>query len=111
MSFFFWYIATVASSTPSLNWKDLVPKVETLLNGTYLNTGDSSPSLEYLARSDGTVSLTYVMQIRNLSPMNHLWVEAFVCAHSGKVVGVTDFTAHATVRQFFFFFCDVGFVC
>jgi extracellular elastinolytic metalloproteinase len=66
-----------------------------------LFTTPQQPKLEYVARPDGSISLTYPMQIRNLgsSSESHLWVQASVCAHSGKVVSVTDFTAHATARE------------
>ncbi|KAF9443166.1 metallo proteinase 10 [Macrolepiota fuliginosa MF-IS2] len=82
---------TVAPSTPTVEWKDVLPGVEELFNGT---RNGAAPGVEYLVKEDGSLALAHVMQIEN--PDTELWVEAFVCAHSGEVLSVTDFIAHAT---------------
>lgn len=91
--------------------------MESLFNGQLFSSPhdeQQQPKLEYVARPDGSVALTYPMQIRNLATNSgdYLWVQAYVCAQSGNVVAVTDFTAHATVRNFIlcfsFFFADGG---
>lgn len=73
--------------------KDVVPHLEESLDGKH---NDHPPSLEYLATEDGSVSLTHVVQIRNET--TGTWFEAFVCAHTGKILSVTDFVSHASVR-------------
>ncbi|KAI9431679.1 peptidase M36 [Lactarius psammicola] len=52
--------------------------------------------LEFLIQPDGSAALTHVIQIQNESAGT--WVEAFVDAHSNKVVSVTDFVAKASYR-------------
>ncbi|PFH45330.1 hypothetical protein AMATHDRAFT_9469 [Amanita thiersii Skay4041] len=84
---------TIAPSTPSLTWASVVPQVEESLGATYNN---HTPSLEYFVQSDGSVALTHVLQFQNKE--EGTWVQAFVCAHSGKVVSVTDFVAHASYK-------------
>ncbi|KIL64821.1 hypothetical protein M378DRAFT_186614 [Amanita muscaria Koide BX008] len=82
---------TIAPSTPSMSWESVVPHIEDSLNGQYNN---HLPSLEYLVRPDGSVSLTHVVQIQNEAEGH--WYEAYICAHSGKLLSVADFVAHAT---------------
>ncbi|KAJ3564164.1 hypothetical protein NP233_g8473 [Leucocoprinus birnbaumii] len=84
--------ANIASPSPSIKFEDIRPSVEESLGG--LCRDSVAPSLEYLVRAEGSVDLTYVVQITNKT--SNLWVEAFVSAHSGQVLSVTDFTAHAT---------------
>lgn len=60
---------------------------------------DIEPTLEYLVRDDGSVSLTHVVQVRN--DTEGTWYEAFVDAHSGEILSVTDFVADATVSLTF----------
>ncbi|KAG6856156.1 hypothetical protein H0H87_007011 [Tephrocybe sp. NHM501043] len=81
----------IAPSTPTLTVDSVIPDVEQTLEGT---RNDHPTTLEYLVREDGSVSLTHVIQVRNQT--TGTWYEAFVCAHSGKVLSVTDFVAHAT---------------
>ncbi|KXN84354.1 Extracellular metalloproteinase NpI [Leucoagaricus sp. SymC.cos] len=95
---------TIAPSTPTKTWKEVLPNTEAALGGKYfavsgsnttVDDNDISPNLEYVLKSDGTMALAYVMQIRNEED-DHMWVEAFVDAHSGELVHLTDFVAHAT---------------
>ena len=85
----------VASKTPTLKAEDAIAIAENKLGGKFDSAAFPAPSLEYLARQDGSAALTYVLQVRNVE--NHIWYEAFVDAHSGDVVSVTDFKAHASV--------------
>lgn len=71
----------------------MIPKAEEALEGKY---NGHPAALEYLARPDGTVSLTHVIQIRNEEAGT--WYEAFVDAHSGEILSVTNFVSDATVR-------------
>lgn len=49
-------------------------------------------------RDDGTASLVHVIQIQN-EEVNS-WYEAYVDAHTGELISLTDFVAEATVRRF-----------
>ncbi|KAG5644069.1 hypothetical protein DXG03_009159 [Asterophora parasitica] len=83
----------IASSKPTIDVKSVIAKAEAALDGKY---NDHPPSLEYLARPDGSVALTHVVQIRNEEA--DTWYEAFVDAHSGDILSVTDFVADASYR-------------
>ncbi|KAG5637838.1 hypothetical protein H0H81_003043 [Sphagnurus paluster] len=82
----------IAASKPTVDVKSIIPKAEQALDGKY---NDHPPSLEYLVRPDGSASLTHVIQIRNEEAGT--WYEAFVDAHSGDILSVTDFVADASV--------------
>ncbi|KAG5637554.1 hypothetical protein H0H81_004185 [Sphagnurus paluster] len=81
----------IAPSTPTIPVEAAVTAAEAALEGKYNN---HPASLEYLARPDGSVSLTHVVQIQN--EQAGTWYEAFVDAHSGDVLTVTDFVSDAT---------------
>lgn len=85
-------LAKVASADATLSLEDAIANAERLLNGTYNN---HPATLEYFAKEDGSVALSHVMQIENSEAGT--WFEAFVDAHSGELLSVTDFLAHATV--------------
>ncbi|TRM67936.1 Fungalysin metallopeptidase-domain-containing protein [Schizophyllum amplum] len=80
----------IASSTPSIEIDSFISDIEMQLDGTY----NDHSSLEYLVKSDGSVVLVHVVQIQNEA--THVWYEAMVDAHSGELVSVTDFLAHAS---------------
>ena len=84
----------VASSKPTFDVGEAIKVAEDLLESAH--NGDVEPVLEYLARPDGSVALTHVIQVRNEE--EHTWYEAFVDAHDGKLLSINDFVAHATVR-------------
>ncbi|KAF8952901.1 hypothetical protein BDZ97DRAFT_2065989 [Flammula alnicola] len=50
--------------------------------------------LEYVVKADNTAVLTHVVQIQN--DETGAWVEAFIDAHSGELVTITDFVAKAS---------------
>ncbi|KAG5638544.1 hypothetical protein H0H81_012045 [Sphagnurus paluster] len=81
----------IAPSTPSLSVEAVIPTAEAALEGKY---NGHPATLEYLARPDGSVALTHVVQIQNEE--TGTWYEAFVDAHSGEVLTVTDFVSDAT---------------
>lgn len=64
------------------------------LNGKY---NDFPATLEFVAQEDGSFSLSHVMQIQN--DETGAWVEAFIDAHTGELVHVTDFVTKASVRE------------
>lgn len=87
-------IATIASSTPTIDVASVIPKAEEALLGKH---NGITPSLEYLVLADGSVALTHVVQIQNEDEFT--WYEAFIDAHSGEIVSVTDFVADASVSR------------
>ncbi|KAL0571885.1 hypothetical protein V5O48_010075 [Marasmius crinis-equi] len=82
----------IASSQPTFDVNEAIKVAEDLLDGSH--NSDVEPALEYLARPDGSVVLTHVIQIKNDEA--HTWYEAFVDAHEGKLLSINDFTAHAS---------------
>ncbi|KAH8101640.1 Fungalysin metallopeptidase-domain-containing protein [Cristinia sonorae] len=85
-----------ASSIPSIKVEEAIATAERTLNGKFLVEEFPAPTLEYLAKEDGTASLTHVFQVRNEDGTT--WYEAFVDAHTGELVSITDFTANAAYR-------------
>ncbi|KAJ8073404.1 hypothetical protein PM082_011679 [Marasmius tenuissimus] len=82
----------IASSKPTFDLSEAIRVAEDFLECTH--NGDVEPTLEYLARPDGSVALAHVIQVRNEE--DHTWYEAFVDAHDGKTLHINDFVAHAT---------------
>ncbi len=66
--------------------------VEEALDGKF---NGHPPTIEYLARDDGTVSLVHIIQVQN-EEINS-WYEAYVDAHTGELISLTDFVAEASV--------------
>ncbi len=85
------HIANIAPSLPSVSVDSIIGKVE----DSFVATHNGISSLEYLVQSDGSIALTHVVQVRNEE--TNAWYEAFVDAHSGEILSVTDFVAQATV--------------
>ncbi|TBU38083.1 Fungalysin metallopeptidase-domain-containing protein [Dichomitus squalens] len=85
--------SSVPSTTPSISADDAIFKAESALSGKY----NSHPtSLEWVAKKDGSLALAYAVQIQN--DAKHEFYEAFVDAHSGEVIQLTDFVAKASYR-------------
>ena len=78
-----------------MSLEDAISKAETALNGKF---NEWPATLEFVAKQDGTLSLTHVVQIQNDDA--GIWFEAFVDAHSSELVHVTDFVTKATVSIF-----------
>ena len=85
----------IASSRPTVSVQSFLPKIEAQLEGKWNN---HPIALEYLARPDGSAALVHVVQIQN-EEVNS-WYEAYVDAHSGELLSVTDFTAEASVSAY-----------
>uniref|UniRef100_A0A0W0GDM7 Extracellular metalloproteinase n=2 Tax=Moniliophthora roreri TaxID=221103 RepID=A0A0W0GDM7_MONRR len=85
--------SNIADSTPTFDVQQAIETAEGALEGKH---NDIEPTLEYLARPDGSVALTHVIQIKNDDART--WYEAFVDAHSGELLSITDFVSHATYR-------------
>ena len=83
-----------ASVIPSVSVEDAISSAERALRGNH-EGGLSKPTLEYFAKADGSLALTHVIQVRNAS--EGTWYEAFVDAHSGELLSITNFVTQATV--------------
>ncbi|KAF8694351.1 hypothetical protein AX14_002061 [Amanita brunnescens Koide BX004] len=81
----------IAPSQPTVSWQSVLPKIEESLGGQFNN---HPPSLEYLVKPDSSVELTHVLQIQNTT--DGTWYEAYICAHTGQLLSVNDFVAHAS---------------
>ena len=86
-------IAFVPSATPSISLDDAIASAESFLSGKF---NDHPATLEFVAKEDGSLALAHVVQIQN--DETGAWFEAFVDAHSGDVIHLTDFVAKASVR-------------
>lgn len=84
--------ASIASSTPTITLEQAVAAAEKALDGKF---NDHTPTLEFLVKDDNSAVLTHVIQIEN--DETGAWVEAFVDAHSGQLVSITDFVTKASV--------------
>lgn len=82
---------TIAPSTPSVTWRSVLPQIENSLAAKY---NDHNATLEYFVKPDGSVALTHVIQLQNKK--TDAWYEAYIDAHTGDLVSVTDFLAHAS---------------
>jgi hypothetical protein len=78
------------SPEPTLDLQMAISKAEVELSGEY---NGHPTTIEYLAKDDGSVALTHVVQIQN---DQGAWYEAFVDAHSGDLLSVTDFVTKLT---------------
>ncbi|KXN84342.1 hypothetical protein AN958_12696 [Leucoagaricus sp. SymC.cos] len=81
------------SSRPSIDAASLIPKLETNLEAEYEPAPQVS-SLGWFVMDDNAVALVYALQFKNLS--NSVWFEAYVDAHTGKVISATDFVSDAS---------------
>ena len=80
------------STTPSISSDDAISKAESELGAKY---NQHPTKLEFVAKQDGSVALTHVVQVRDDSQA--MWYEAFVDAHTGDIVQLTDFVSHSSV--------------
>jgi extracellular elastinolytic metalloproteinase len=83
---------SIASSNPTITLAAAISTAEKALNGTF---NQHPATIEYLAKDDGSVALTHVIQIRNETAGT--WYQAFVDAHSGDLLSITDFVSQASV--------------
>ncbi|KAI0826421.1 Fungalysin metallopeptidase-domain-containing protein [Irpex lacteus] len=84
------------SPTPSIPVNQAITTAEHHLDGRYDQIHYPAPSLQYLAKEDGSLALTHVLHVTN--DTSGTYYEVFVDAHSGELVSVTDFVAQATYR-------------
>ncbi|KAF8056609.1 Fungalysin metallopeptidase-domain-containing protein [Lyophyllum atratum] len=82
---------SIAASTPTVSADEAITKAEEALDGKY---NQHPTTLEYLAKDDGSVVLTHVIQIQNEAAGT--WYQAFVDAHSGELASITDFVTQAS---------------
>ncbi|KAJ3514000.1 hypothetical protein NLJ89_g2625 [Agrocybe chaxingu] len=84
---------SIAPNSPTLSVEEAIAAAEQTLDGKY---NDHPATLEYVVKADNTAVLTHVVQIEN--DETGAWVEAFIDAHSGDLVSVTDFVTKASYR-------------
>ncbi|KAF8970318.1 Fungalysin metallopeptidase-domain-containing protein [Flammula alnicola] len=84
---------SIAASKPSITVEAAIASAEAALGGKY---NDHPATLEYVVKADNSAALTHVVQIQN--DTTGAWVEAFIDAHSGELVTITDFVAKASYR-------------
>ncbi|KAF8894987.1 Fungalysin metallopeptidase-domain-containing protein [Mucidula mucida] len=82
--------SNIAPSTPSIDVDSVISTVEEQLSGKF----NGVKSLKYLTKPDGSIALTHTVQVQNSD--TNAWFEAFVDAHTGELLSVTDFVAQAT---------------
>ncbi|KAF9020871.1 hypothetical protein BDZ89DRAFT_1164034 [Hymenopellis radicata] len=82
--------SNIAPSTPSIEVDSIISTVEEQLSGKF----NGVKSLKYLTKPDGSIALTHTVQVQNAD--TNAWFEAFVDAHTGELLSVTDFVAQAT---------------
>lgn len=87
-------IESTAPASPSISLEKAISIAEDALDGTH---NGQPASIQYIAKDDGSLVLTHSMQIQNEA--KGTWYDAFVDAHSGELVHVTDFVAKASVCQ------------
>ncbi|KAG7097960.1 hypothetical protein E1B28_005271 [Marasmius oreades] len=83
----------IAPSTPSVDVNAVIPKTEEVLEG---KKNEIEPTLEYHALADGSVALAHVFQVQNDEAGT--WYKAFVDAHTGDLISVTDYVADASYK-------------
>jgi len=85
---------SAAATSPSIEIHDAILVAEGLLNGTH--TGHPTKT-QYLATSNGHLALVHAIQIKNENLGTSY--EAFVDAHSGQLLSLTDFVCYASASQ------------
>ncbi|KAG6831526.1 hypothetical protein H0H92_009795 [Tricholoma furcatifolium] len=86
-------ISNIAPSRPSVTVDSVIQAAEDVLNGTY---NGHPTTLEYLVQDDSSAVLTHVIQIQN--NVTGAWYEAYMDAHTGQFISVTDFVADAAYK-------------
>ncbi|PSS15399.1 hypothetical protein PHLCEN_2v3275 [Hermanssonia centrifuga] len=82
------------SAAPSISIHQAIATAESALNGTFEAINFPQPKLIYLVKGDSSLALAHVFQVRNGGSGS--WYEAYVDAHTGEILSVTDFVAQAT---------------
>lgn len=77
-----------------MDWPSLTPQLEEDLDAKFKDQ-PKPPSLAWFVQDDVSVALVHVLQFQDLD--NAVWFEAYVDAHSGKVLSATNFVADASV--------------
>ncbi|KAG2003700.1 extracellular elastinolytic metalloproteinase [Coprinopsis cinerea AmutBmut pab1-1] len=81
----------IADPSPTVSWRSVLPQIEESLDATYNN---ANATLEYFVKPGGDVALTHIIQLQNKE--SGAFYEALIDAHSGDLISVNDFVAHAS---------------
>lgn len=87
--------ADAPPATPSITIQNAITMAEHLLVGHFDSNTYPSPSLEYIVQHNGSLALAHVFHVTNETAGT--FYHAYVDAHSGDLISVTDFVAAATV--------------
>ncbi len=87
-------VSKVADSKPTVTTADAIATAEKQLSGKFDAENFPAPTLQYFAKEDNTAALVHTFQVRNEAAGT--WFEAFVDAHSGELISVTDFVNKAS---------------
>ncbi|KAF9443170.1 metallo proteinase 10 [Macrolepiota fuliginosa MF-IS2] len=85
--------AIFPSSVPTVDWSPLIPTLTEDL-GARFKDKPQGPYLAWFAMDNGGVALVHVIQFQDLDKA--VWLEAYVDAHSGKVISATNFVSDAS---------------
>ncbi len=94
-------VENIAPPYPSVSATSAIIAAEQDFRGAY---NGHPTKLEYYVKPDSTVALVHVIQIQNDN--TDVWVEAYVDAHSGDIVGSADFVAKSGVGLLKCCHCD-----
>ena len=84
-------VESVAATSPSIKIHDAISTAEGLLNGTHWPFHKA----QYLVMSNGHLALVHAIQIKIKNVGTSY--EAFVDAHSGQLLSLTDFVCYTLV--------------
>lgn len=79
-----------------MDWPPLIPQLEEDLDAKFKDK-PQGPYLAWFAMDDDSIALVHVIQFQDTN--NAVWFEAYIDAHSGRVVSATDFVSDASVSQ------------
>ena len=85
---------SAADTSPRIGIRGAISTAEQRLDG--IHTGHPTET-QYLATSSGHLALVHTIQIKNDELGTHH--EAFVDAHSGQLLSLTDFVCYASASQ------------
>ncbi|EJF58150.1 hypothetical protein DICSQDRAFT_110674 [Dichomitus squalens LYAD-421 SS1] len=84
----------IADSTPAVAVEDAIATAEAQLNGKFDTENFPEPTLQYFVKEDDSAVLVHAFQVRNEGAGT--WYQAYVDAHTGELVSITDFVNKAS---------------
>lgn len=90
-----YYTANIAPKEPKVLYKDAIKTAEAILKGNFIGNLDDPPEFGYLVTDKDSAILAFIFQIGN--EVTKTSFEAYVDAHSRKLVSVRDLVSRASV--------------